>query len=156
MAALVAGCSQPQTITVEKLILKGDGGKMVELTAADIEQIRLDVEQMRLVACKEALRSIATALEMYSTDKVGYTSTPAYPRVLSHLEPEYLTGAPTCNGVSYGYECVASAFTVNCNGNHTGVKVAFNGQMIEVGPGYPLVSSGRGLVLAVPPSLPAR
>lgn len=45
----------------------------------------------KLILCRENMRKIGTALEMYSTDHSGH-----YPTDLKDLSPEYLKTVPTC------------------------------------------------------------
>ncbi len=52
--------------------------------------------------CKENIKNIATALEMYSTDHAG-----RFPPTLGHLAPDYLGKVPTCPStqtVVYDYQ----------------------------------------------------
>jgi hypothetical protein len=87
--------------------------------------------QGQLVACKSNLRNIGTALEMYSTDNVGY-----YPKDLKALEPNYLKHIPQCpacerDSYSESYQVNNQpdhfSYTVCCHGaNHSKVGLAEN------------------------------
>lgn len=66
--------------------------------------------------CRENMRALAQAMEVYSTDSVG-----RYPHQLSALCPRYLSGLPSCpTGGSYEAEVTSSpdVFTITCNGAH--------------------------------------
>ncbi len=70
--------------------------------------------------CRQQLKEIATALEMYSTDMVG-----RYPHSLEKLVPNYLKILPACpeaEGRRYDYQVstMPDAFTIFCPAGHLG------------------------------------
>jgi len=83
--------------------------------------------QGQVTACISNLRSIGTALAMYSTDNVG-----RFPTSLTRLTPNFLKSIPTCpsvgnNTYSGGYTSASNpdAYTVVCSGNnHSGAAKA--------------------------------
>lgn len=89
-----------------------------------------------LAVCEKNLRSLAAELERYRSAERHY------PIALSALVPDYLTGLPLCPSVgvdtySGHYEAMENpdAFTIYCEGRHSGLKL-----------GFPLYSSTRGLL----------
>ena len=80
-----------------------------------------------LTACRSNLKTIGTALEMYSTDNHG-----RYPAVLSKLTPDYLKSIPTCPlrfHENYGYASMTEPdiYTVWCGGkNHASQGIPEN------------------------------
>lgn len=92
-------------------------------------------------ACRNNLKNIGMALEMYSTDSSG-----RYPSTLDLLVPEYLKVIPTCSSAgrpSYSYSAFSSPdrYTVYCAGsNHT----------TRAGPDEPCYSSDAGLLPPLP------
>ncbi len=98
-------------------------------------------EQGNFDTCKENLKKIATALELYASDNKG-----AFPRKLQKMcpNPKYLEFIPTCPSVnkdtySDGYELSKDkkAYTVYCLGkNHENVSVKEN---------YPAYNKTAGL-----------
>lgn len=91
-------------------------------------------------ACKSNLKTISTALEMYSHDNAG-----RFPSAIASLTPNYLKVMPTCPSIGatavyvngYSRNSQPDAYTVFCSGsNHTGVGYAAN---------FPQYTSSRGL-----------
>lgn len=83
----------------------------------------LEVQERRdhRQTCHRQLRTLATALEQYSTDNTG-----AYPQAgLSSLTPNYLKAIPVCpeaqaRGYSYEVSTMPDAFTLLCPASHFG------------------------------------
>lgn len=111
--------------------------------------------QSQLSACEANEKSLATALEMYSTDNNGNYPTGALltPGVLTLITPTYLRTLPTCpaNGLNYAYigqgVTVLSAYTVQQGGTpanvHAGLVVV--GASTAVNPNRPFYTSSGGL-----------
>lgn len=91
-------------------------------------------------ACKGNLKTISTALEMYSHDNAG-----RFPSGISSLTPNYLKVVPSCPSIGattvytsgYSSRSQPDAYTVVCSGsNHSGAGYTTN---------YPQYSSSQGL-----------
>ena len=112
-----------------------------------------DRGQSVLARCKDNLKNLGTALEMYATDHGG-----RYPTSLQRVLPAYLKVLPTCPTVGQSYDCgfqshhhdsprvgrdsrhdkAVDRFTIVCAGSqHGGV-----GQ----GDNFPQYTSGQGLI----------
>ncbi|MCE1247253.1 MAG: hypothetical protein LWY06_11465, partial [Firmicutes bacterium] len=70
--------------------------------------------------CKENLKRIGTAIELYSTDNSGH-----YPSFLSLVAPGYISELPTCPAAnkdtyreSYSSAWSPDTFTIYCSGQH--------------------------------------
>lgn len=96
--------------------------------------------QGRLSACKQNVRSMASAIESYATDNQG-----RYPSALNRLRPNFISALPTCpvtqTSTAYetGYESATSPdnYTISCAGsNHTTVGLPAN---------YPQYNAATGL-----------
>lgn len=95
----------------------------------------------QLSACMAGMKSVATALEVYSTENAGH-----FPVSLSSLTPNYLKSMPTCPSLhsdtySPGYISSTNpdAFTMVCGTlSHTGAGLN--------SPNYPQYTSGSGLI----------
>jgi len=104
-----------------------------------------------LSACKSNLKSVATALELYSTGNDG-----RFPVFLTELSPQYLIELPTCPAVgqdtySDGYVSNSNPdlFTVVCEGNnHSGVDGIGGTSAGGAGSNlsYPQYCSSQGLI----------
>jgi hypothetical protein len=96
--------------------------------------------QNELVGCKENLKALATACEMYSTGEPCI-----YPKNLSVLTPSYLKHTPICPAVgtdsySSGFQSATrpNAFTLCCAGH--------NHAILGLPPNYPQYCNLSGFI----------
>lgn len=90
------------------------------LGALILPQMELGQAQGQAASCSSNLKSLGTALEMYSRDHKGH-----YPAALSALTPNYLKSLPTCPttgldtySLTYQVSSKPDAYTVFCQGRH--------------------------------------
>jgi type II secretory pathway pseudopilin PulG len=95
--------------------------------------------QAQLTGCKENLKNLSTAVEMYNNDNLSYPLTGN----LNLITPNYLKVIPSCESTgvpTYGYAGVQEFYSICCSGsNHIegGVNSA----------NYPQYSGYAGLVM---------
>lgn len=64
---------------------------VVALAVATVERLGEEREQQALTECRNNMKNIGTAMEIYSTDWSGH-----YPSNLERLVPKYLQELPVC------------------------------------------------------------
>lgn len=85
--------------------------------------------EANLSACKENLKNIGTACEMYAADNDGF-----YPSALKKLTPDYLNSIPNCpsgsrfkeqnNVYGYAFQANPNIYVVHCHMTNHGKPVA--------------------------------
>lgn len=101
--------------------------------------------QAQFTSCQANLRNLASALEIYHTDKDKYPAKGNFRDELFKGSPSYMHPEPTCpsNAAAYGYEVDDNDyhnFTINCKGiHHIIIKT--------IPPGYPQYAPSAGMML---------